>query len=74
MEKNIMSECECNICKPRNRWALVLTCPADGRIVSVIGGFNEQDEAFDFASSDKQCNSDYHYFVTQYFDKEDEDR
>ena len=66
-----MSECKC---VPKNKWAIVLTCPGDGRIVSVIGYFSSQDKAFDYAQSDKQCNSDYHYFVTQYFDKEDEDR
>jgi len=68
-----MTECECK-CKPSNRWAIVLTCPFDGSLKGVIGMFKEQEGAFDYAASDKQCSSDYHYFVTQYFDKEDEDR
>jgi hypothetical protein len=66
-----MTNCKC---VPKNQWAIVLTCPAVGGIVSVIGSFDDQEQAFDYAQSDKQCNSDYHYFITQFFDKEDEDR
>lgn len=66
-----MTNCKC---EPKKTWAIVLTCPAVGGIVSVVGSFDDQRQAFDYAQSDKQCNSDYHYFVTQYFDKEDEDR
>ena len=72
MEQNIMKPCECNICKPKNQWAIVLTCPGDGRIVSVIGSFDDQEKP-SITHVRQAMRSDYHYFVTQFFD-EDEDR